>query len=160
MNIRYTKEGLYTKKGTSLYYIKNRRPYIGGVAFGGDVVESMFARAHGAMHGRVLTSTAGCSARTRWFFIGATRGAGHRPRAAAHEGTCKLSEAGGSTVLVRSEEQLSGRARGVVLVANDESKRRSGSPPWQFINAFTELDVPRLHGGNSRVFTTPTRGGN
>ena len=40
-----------------------------------------------------------------------------------------LSEAGGDTVLVRPEAQLSGRARGVVLIANDAAKRRSGCPP-------------------------------
>ena len=40
-----------------------------------------------------------------------------------------LSEAGEGTVLARPETQLSGRARAVVLVANDEAKRPSGSPP-------------------------------
>ena len=40
-----------------------------------------------------------------------------------------LSEAGEGTVLARPEAQLSGRARAVVLVANDEAKRPSGSPP-------------------------------
>ena len=39
------------------------------------------------------------------------------------------SEPGGGTVLARPETQLSGRARGVVLVANDEAKRRSRSLP-------------------------------
>ena len=32
-------------------------------------------------------------------------------------------------MLARPEAQLSGRARGVVLVANDAAKRRSGRPP-------------------------------
>ena len=40
-----------------------------------------------------------------------------------------LSEAGEGTVLARPETQLSGRARAVVLVANGEAKRPSGSPP-------------------------------
>ena len=40
-----------------------------------------------------------------------------------------LSEAGEGTVLARPEAQLPGRARAVVLVANDEAKRPSGSQP-------------------------------
>ena len=40
-----------------------------------------------------------------------------------------MSEAGGDAVLACPEAQLSDRARGVVLVANDEAKRPSGSQP-------------------------------
>ena len=39
-----------------------------------------------------------------------------------------LSEASEGTVLARPEARLSGRARGVVLVADNEAKRQSGSP--------------------------------
>ena len=45
---------------------------------------------------------------------------------------CALSEAGEGTVLARPDARLSGRARGVVLVAGDEAKRQSGSPVLHF----------------------------
>ena len=67
-----------------------------------------------------------------------------------------LGEAGEGTVLARPEAQLSGRARAVVLVANDEAKRPSGSPPrhLSIINAFNEPDVPRSSGAVSGRFRT------
>ena len=43
-----------------------------------------------------------------------------------------VSEAGGWTVLARPGAPLSGRARGVVMAANDAAKRRSGCPPRYF----------------------------
>ena len=48
----------------------------------------------------------------------------------------------------RPEVQLSGRARGAMLVANDESGGGAvGMSATAFINAaFTELDVPRSSG--------------
>ena len=62
-----------------------------------------------------------------------------------------LSEAGEGTVLARPEAQLSGRARAVVLVANDEAKRPSGSPP-------RHLSMPSMN-STSRVRPVRSLGG-
>ena len=57
-------------------------------------------------------------------------------------------------MLARPEAQLSGRARGVVvLVATDaRSEETVGISATAFINAFTELDVPRSSGAVSGRF--------
>ena len=60
-----------------------------------------------------------------------------------------LSEAGEGTVLARPEAQLSGRARAVVLVANDEAKRPSGSQP-------RHLSMPSMN-STSRVRPVASR---
>ena len=62
-----------------------------------------------------------------------------------------LSEAGEGTVLARPEAQLSGRARAVVLVANDEAKRPSGSQP-------RHLSMPSMN-STSRVRPVRSLGG-
>ena len=62
-----------------------------------------------------------------------------------------VREASGGTVLARPEAQLSGRARGVVLVANDAAKRRSGCLP-------RHLSMPSLN-STSRVRPVRSPGG-
>ena len=64
---------------------------------------------------------------------------------------CAVSEAGGGTVLACPEAQLSGRARGVVLVANDSAKRRLGCSP-------RHLSMPSLN-STSRVRRVRSPGG-
>ena len=65
-----------------------------------------------------------------------------------------LSEAGEGTVLARPEAQLSGRARAVVPVANDEAKRPSGSPPRHLsmpsMNSTPRVRPVRSSGGFGR----------
>ena len=60
----------------------------------------------------------------------------------------------GSTVLARPEAQLSGRARGVVLVANDEAERPSGSPSQHLsmhsMNPTSRVRPARSPGGFGR----------
>ena len=65
-----------------------------------------------------------------------------------------LSEAGEGTVLARPEAQLSGRARAVVLVADDEAKRPSGSQPRHLSMPSMNPDVPRSSGAVSGRFRT------
>ena len=56
-------------------------------------------------------------------------------------------------MLARPEVQLSDRARGVVLVANDGSGETAvGMSATAFINAFTELDVPCSSGAVSGMY--------
>ena len=62
-----------------------------------------------------------------------------------------LCEAGEGTVLALPEAQLSGRARAVVLVANDETKRPPGSQP-------RHLSIPSMN-PTSRVRPVRSLGG-
>ena len=68
-----------------------------------------------------------------------------------------MSEAGGGTVLARPEAQLSGRARGPWCCAGRQrcsEETAARMPATVFINAFTELDVPRSSGAVSGRFRT------
>ena len=93
----------------------------------------------GLVTGRLgwLTMASGCRfcvwsplvQRDRWRWLGSLSARGKRAATGLQRA---LSEAGEDTVLARPGARLSGRARGVVLVAGDEAKRQSGSPVLHF----------------------------
>ena len=68
---------------------------------------------------------------------------------ATRGGDARCTRPVGSTVLARPEAKLSGRARGVVLVASDEAKRPSGSPLQHFCRAAHNLCGRGVFGGGT-----------
>ena len=106
----------------------------------------------GLVTGRLgwLTMASGCRfcvwsplvQRDRWRWLGSLSARGKRAATGLQRA---LSEAGEDTVLARPGARLSGRARGVVLVAGDEAKRQSGSPvPARHLSMPSLNSTPRV----------------